>query len=186
MKFGIRRIILDMDDIDSALVAELQRDARQTNRDLARAVGIAPSTCLERVRLLRQRGVISGYGARVDLPSLGRRVQALITVQIRPLNRAMIDGFHDSVMSLPEVLGVFVLAGGDDFLVHVAVRDVEHLQAFLLDRFSQRREIAGFRSSVIFQHTTRQVVAALPDEPVSPKLSRVGRDRGQESPARRP
>ncbi|MDT7629094.1 MAG: hypothetical protein QOI50_1024 [Pseudonocardiales bacterium] len=167
-----------MDDIDSALVAELQRDARQTNRDLARAVGVAPSTCLERVRLLRQRGVIRGYTARVDLPALGRRVQALVTVQIRPLNRMMIDIFHDSVLALPEVLAVFVLAGGDDFLVHVAVQDIEHLQAFLLDRFSQRREIAGFRSSVIYQHTSNQMIPALPDEPVAPKLSRVGRNDG--------
>jgi len=167
-----------VDDIDSALVAELQRDARQTNRDLARAVGIAPSTCLERVRLLRQRGVIHGYSARVDRPALNRRVQALIAVQVRPLTRTMIDTFHDSVMALPEVLAVFVLAGGDDFLVHVAVQDIEHLQAFLLDRFSQRREIAGFRSSVIYQHTAKQVVPALPDEPVVPTLSRVGRDRG--------
>jgi DNA-binding Lrp family transcriptional regulator len=171
-----------MDDIDSALVGELQRDARQTNRDLARAVGIAPSTCLERVRLLRQRGVIRGYTARVDLPSLGRRVQALITVQVRPLNRAMIDHFHDSVIALPEVLAVFVLAGGDDFMVHVAVQDIEHLQAFLLDRFSQRREIAGFRSSVIFQHTSNQLVSALPDEPVAPRLSRVGRNEGHARP----
>jgi DNA-binding Lrp family transcriptional regulator len=164
-----------MDAIDSALVAELQRDARQTNRDLARTVGVAPSTCLERVRLLRSRGVLRGYTSRVDLPSLGRRVQALVTVQVRPLNRAVIDNFHDSVIALPEVLAVFVLAGGDDFLVHVAVRDIEHLQAFLLDRFSQRREIAGFRSSVIFQHTTKQVVTALPDDQLSPPPSRVGR-----------
>jgi DNA-binding Lrp family transcriptional regulator len=166
-----------MDDIDSALVAELQRDARRTNRDLARAVGVAPSTCLERVRLLRERGVLRGYTARVDLPSLGRQVQALITVQVRPLNREVIDNFHDSVIALPEVLAVFVLAGGDDFLVHVAVRDIEHLQAFLLDRFSRRREITGFRSSVIFQHTANQVITALPDEPLAPPPSRVGRAR---------
>lgn len=166
-----------MDDIDSALVAELQRDARRTNRDLARAVGVAPSTCLERVRLLRERGVLRGYTARVDLPCLGRQVQALITVQVRPLNREVIDNFHDSVIALPEVLAVFVLAGSDDFLVHVAVRDIEHLQAFLLDRFSRRREITGFRSSVIFQHTANQVITALPDEPLAPPPSRVGRTR---------
>jgi DNA-binding Lrp family transcriptional regulator len=164
-----------MDDVDSALVAHLQRDARQTNRDLARAVGLAPSTCLERVRLLRQRGVIEGFTARVSLPAMGRRVQALIAVQVRPLTRPVIDNFHDSVMALPEVLGVFVLAGGDDFLVHVAVRDVEHLQAFLLDRLSQRREIVGFRTSVIYQHSTKQVVPVLPEDPVGPALSRVGR-----------
>ncbi len=153
-------------------MAELQRDARQTNRDLAGAVGVAPSTCLERVRLLRQHGVITGYTARIDLPALNRRVQALITVQVRPLTRDVIDTIHDSLVPLPEVLAVFVLAGGDDFLVHVAVQDIEHLQSFLLDRLSKRREIISFRSSVIYQHTMNQIVSVLPGDPPS---SRVGR-----------
>jgi DNA-binding Lrp family transcriptional regulator len=151
-----------MDELDSAIVQHLQADARQTNRDLARKLGIAPSTCLERVRLLRERGVISGYHAAVDLAALNRRVQALIAVQVRPLSRAVIDDFQGSVSQLPEVLAVFVLAGGDDFIVHVAVQDVEHLHAFLLDRLSKRREIVGFRTSVIYQHTGSTVVAPLP------------------------
>jgi DNA-binding Lrp family transcriptional regulator len=161
-----------VDELDSAIVDHLQRDARQTNRDLARTLGIAPSTCLERVRLLRKRGVIRGYSAQVELSALGRRVQALVAVQVRPLSRQVIDNFHDSVIGLPEVLAVFVLAGGDDFVVHVAVQDVEHLQAFLLDRFSKRREIVGFRTSVVFQHTAKTVVT--PVAP-TPGPSRVGR-----------
>jgi DNA-binding Lrp family transcriptional regulator len=164
-----------VDDVDSAILAELQRDARQTNRDLARLVGVAPSTCLERVRLLRERGVLTGYTARVDLPALNRRVQALVTVQARPLTRDVIDSIHDSLIALPEVLAVFVLAGGDDFLVHVAVQDIEHLQAFLLDRLSQRREIVGFRSSVIYQHSVKQVVPVLADHVSAAAPSRVGR-----------
>jgi DNA-binding Lrp family transcriptional regulator len=151
-----------MDELDSAIVQHLQADARQTNRDLARKLGIAPSTCLERVRLLRERGVISGYHAAVDLAALNRRVQALIAVQVRPLSRAVIDEFQGSVSQLHEVLAVFVLAGGDDFIVHVAVQDVEHLHAFLLDRLSKRREIVGFRTSVIYQHTGSTVVTPLP------------------------
>jgi DNA-binding Lrp family transcriptional regulator len=161
-----------VDELDSAIVEHLQRDARQTNRELARTLGIAPSTCLERVRLLRKRGVIRGFTAQVDLGELGRHVQALIAVQVRPLSRKVIDDFHDSVITLPEVLAVFVLAGGDDFVVHVAVHDVEHLQAFLLDRFSRRREIVGFRTSVVFQHSQNPVVT-----PVTPRSarSRIGR-----------
>ena len=77
-----------LDELDSAIVRLLQEDARQTNRDIARKVGIAPSTCLERTRLLRERGVIRGYHAEVDLPSLGRSVQAMVSAQVRPLSRA--------------------------------------------------------------------------------------------------
>lgn len=161
-----------VDELDSAIVEHLQRDARQTNRELAATLGIAPSTCLERVRLLRQRGVIRGFTAQVDLAAIGRHVQALIAVQVRPLSRRVIDEFHDSVIALPEVLAVFLLAGADDVVVHVAVHDVEHLRAFLLDRFSRRREIVGFRTSVVFQHSARTVVS--PATP-SPGPSRVGR-----------
>lgn len=151
-----------MDKLDGAIVRELQADARQTNRELAAKVGIAPSTCLERVRALRQRGVITGYHAAVDLAALNRSVQALLAVQVRPLSRAVIEDFKAYVAGLPEVLSVFVVAGGDDFLVHVAVQDIDHLHAFLMDRFSQRREIVGFRSSIIYQHTSNQVLARLP------------------------
>lgn len=150
-----------MDELDSAIIQHLQADARQTNRDLARTLGIAPSTCLERVRALRERGVITGYHAEISLPALNRGVQALLHVQVRPLSRSVIDSFKTYAMSLPEVLSVFVVAGGDDFLVHVAVPSVDALHVFLMDKFSGRREIVGFRSSVIYQHARRQQIEPL-------------------------
>lgn len=159
-----------MDELDSAIIQHLQRDARQSNRDLARILGIAPSTCLERVRALRERGVITGYHAEISLPALNRNVQALLHVQIRPLSRQVIEGFKQYVSALPEVLSVFVVAGGDDFLVHVAVPSVDSLHAFLMDKFSKRREIIGFRSSIIYQHARNQVIAPLAasSEPSTP------------------
>ena len=151
-----------MDEVDSAIVRELQRDARQTNRDLARAVGIAPSTCLERVRLLRDRGVLTGYHAGVSLAALNRHVQAFLHVQVRPMSRDVIEGFKAYAAGLPEVLSVFVVAGGDDFLVHVAVPSIDALHAFLMDKFTGRREIVGFRSSVIYQHSQNRIIEELP------------------------
>jgi DNA-binding Lrp family transcriptional regulator len=151
-----------VDELDSAIVQYLQRDARQTNRDLARTLGIAPSTCLERVRALRERGIVTGYHAEVSLPALNRHVQALLHVQIRPLTRPVIQGFKRYVSGLPEVLSVFVVAGGDDFLIHVAVSSVDSLHAFLMDKVSKRQEIIGFRSSIIYQHSRNQVIEPLP------------------------
>ncbi|GAA3455342.1 Lrp/AsnC family transcriptional regulator [Dactylosporangium matsuzakiense] len=150
-----------MDELDAAIVAALQRDARQTNRDLAAAVGIAPSTCLERVRALRERGVITGFHAEISLPALNRHVQALLHVQVRPLSRQVIEAFKAYLGTLPEVLSFFVLTGGDDFLVHVAVPGVDSLHAFLMDKFSQRKEIVGFRSSVIYQHARANIIEPL-------------------------
>ena len=87
----------------------------------------------------------------------------MVSVQVRPLSRTVINAFKDSVSGLPEVLSVFVLAGGDDFLLHVAVQDLDHLHAFLLDRLSQRREISGFRTSVVFQQVQNTAPVRLPD-----------------------
>ncbi|GLJ91995.1 AsnC family transcriptional regulator [Streptomyces poonensis] len=152
-----------MDGIDSAILDHLQRDARLTNRELARLVGIAPSTCLERVRALRARGVITGYHAAVQPRALGRALQALVFARLRPLSRDVIAGFEAYLAQLPEVVSVFVVSGDDDFVVHVAVPDIERLHAFLMDRFSARREVVSFRSSVIYQQTSTRVLTPVDD-----------------------
>lgn len=115
-------------------------------------MGVAPSTCLERVKALTRRGVIRGYHADIDPAALNRTVQALVAVQVRPLSHAVITAFMDTVSELPEVTAVFVLAGGDDVQLHVAVQDLDHLHTFLLERLSKRKEVVGFRTSVIFKH----------------------------------
>lgn len=150
-----------MDEVDSAIIRELQEDARQPNQDIARKVGIAPSTCLERTRLLRQRGVIRGYHADIDLKALNRGVQALVAAQVRPLSRRVIESFQNSVAALPEVLSVFTLAGSDDFIIHVTAQDIDHLHAFLVDRLTSRREIVGFRTSIVYRHQVNTVLSNL-------------------------
>lgn len=152
-----------VDELDSAIVRELQRDARLTNRELARQLGVAPSTCLERVRLLRARGVILGYHAEISPAALNRETEAFISTQVRPLSRDVIDSFKGSLIKLPEVVAVYVVAGNEDFLVHVAVQDLEHLHAFLIDRLSKRKEVVSFRSQIVYQSVRNQVHEQLPD-----------------------
>jgi DNA-binding Lrp family transcriptional regulator len=153
--------LTDLDALDLALVRALQDDARQTNRDLAAAVHAAPSTTSERVRALRATGVIRGYHADVALEALDRHVQALIAVRIRPPSRENIEAFRDWAAALPEAVGVFVVSGGDDFLVHVAVPDTDALYAFVIDRLTERDEVADVRTSVVYEHLRRPVLEAL-------------------------
>ncbi len=153
-----------MDELDSAIVTELQRDGRQTNRELARRLGIAPSTCLERVRLLRRRGVILGFRAVVSPAALDRRVEAFVSTRLRPLDRAVIDGFKQAVIELPEVVAVYVVAGDEDFLIHVSVPDLDHLHAFLVDRLAPRREVVTFRSQIVYQSVHKDVLERLGDD----------------------
>jgi DNA-binding Lrp family transcriptional regulator len=151
----------ELDALDLTLLSELQDDARQTNRDLAAAVHVSPSTSSERVRALRASGVIRGYHAEVDLSALGRRVQALTAVTIRPPSRENIEAFRDWAAGLPEIVGVFVVAGGDDFLLHVAVPDTDALYAFVIDRLTERPEVADVRTSVVYEHIRRPVLEPL-------------------------
>ncbi|MEV7389538.1 MULTISPECIES: Lrp/AsnC family transcriptional regulator [Streptomyces] len=147
-----------MDELDSALVRLLQQDGRRTNRDLAQELGIAPSTCLERVRSLRDRGVLLGFHAEVDLPALGRGLQAIIAVKVRPPTRTVIERFQAFVARMPEVIAVFVLTGNDDFLLHAAVRDMDHLHSVVLDKLTERKELADVRTSVVYGHLRKNVI----------------------------
>lgn len=142
----------NLDELDTAILRELLDDARRTNRDVAAAVGVAPTTALERTRGLRRRGIITGARLEVDLAKIGRPVQAMVAVRVRPPTRAHIEGFREWAAGLPEVLGVFVTSGTEDFLLHVAVPSNEHLYAFVIDRLTERREVADVRTSVVYEH----------------------------------
>lgn len=147
-----------LDELDTAILREMQVDARRTNRDIAAAVGVSPTTALDRTRSLRQRGVIRGALLDVDLAQLGRPVQALIAVRIRPPSRTVIEAFRDWASALPETIAVFVVAGHEDFLIHVAVADNQGLYAFVIDRLTQRPEVADVRTSVVYEHIRGQPV----------------------------
>ncbi|MET0134200.1 MAG: Lrp/AsnC family transcriptional regulator [Kibdelosporangium sp.] len=141
-----------LDELDTAILRELQVDARRTNRDIAAAIGVAPSTALERTRGLRDRGVIRGAVLDVNLSAIGRSVQAMIAVRIRPPSRRNIEAFRNWITTLPETIGVFVVSGSEDFLIHVAVRDNQDLYAFVIDRLTERAEVADVRTSVVYEH----------------------------------
>ena len=117
---------------------------------------MSPSTSSERVRALRGDGVIRGYHADVALDALGRRVQALTAVTIRPPTRENIEAFRNWAATLPELVGVFVVSGGSDFLLHVAVADTDALYAFVIDRLTERPEIADVNTSVVYEHIRRR------------------------------
>ncbi len=143
----------ELDRIDFDILGLLQKNARMTNKDLAETVGIAPSTCLERVRRLVDSGAIRGFHADVDPAALGVALQAIIAVRLKHHMRKMVDSFHDHMTDLPEVRGIFHITGADDYLVHVAVRDSNHLRDLALDSFTTRSEVDHIQTRLIFEYT---------------------------------
>ena len=140
-----------LDPIDRELLTLLEADGRMPNNALAERVGIAPSTCLGRVRSLRERGVIRGYHADVDQSALGRPLQAMIAVRLQAHARGHLRDFVAEVAGLPEVLNVFFLAGKDDFLLHVAAASTQALRD-LVEGLSANGDVAYTETSLIFEH----------------------------------
>jgi DNA-binding Lrp family transcriptional regulator len=141
-----------VDAIDHAILELVAADARVTNQSLADRVGVAPSTALTRLRSLRERGVIRGFHAEVDLAALGRPLQALVAVRLTVHAREQIDAFTDAVRSLPGVLMVFHLTGVTDYLIWVAATDAQELREFVVDHLATHPSVAHAETSLIYEH----------------------------------
>lgn len=142
----------DLDPIDRTLVRLLRADARTPNSRLAEAAGIAPSTCVSRVRSLLDRGIITGFTAELDPAALGLTLQALISVNIRVGQRQAIASFAEEIRALPEVVQLFFLGGSEDFIIHVAVRDSNDVRDFVVSNLSAHPAVASTRTSLVFDH----------------------------------
>lgn len=141
----------ELDAVDRAIVRVLLADARTPNNALAEQVGVAPSTCLARVRALRERGVIAGYHAELDLPAVGLPLQAMISVRLRAHTREQNSSFRAAAPGLPGVLAVFHMAGSDDYLLHVAVAGPEQLRCFVVDHLTTHPAVAQTRTNLVFE-----------------------------------
>jgi DNA-binding Lrp family transcriptional regulator len=161
MIFAIMPTMPQFDEVDRRLLELLQKDARQTNKELADAVGIAQSTCLERVRALRGRGVITGYRADVDLAALGRSIQALLMVRLAPKTTNSVRAFQRDMLNRPETLSVATVTGADDFVVQVAVPDVLRLRDFILEHVTSRKDVVDARSSIVYETVRPPVIAPM-------------------------
>lgn len=146
---------MQLDRIDFDLIQLLRKNARLPNKELAARVGVAPSTALERIRRLREARIIQGYHADIQPKALGITLQAIVAVRLTQHTRQHVDGFREHLLALPEVIAFYHLAGADDFQVHVAVRDADHLRDFTLGAFTQRPEVAHIETRLIFEYRRR-------------------------------
>lgn len=142
---------VSLDSVDLQILRRLQNNARISNRDLAAAAGIAPSTCSDRVSRLRDCGVILEHTTRLDPAKLGRPLQAFLSVRLHPHRRPIVTEFVAHVRALQDVRAVFHVTGHDDYLIHVAVSGVEALQRLVLDEFTARNEVSLVHTNLIFE-----------------------------------
>lgn len=120
-----------MDDIDRAIVAELQKDGRLSNQDLAALVGLTPAPCLRRVRKLEELGIIKGYRAVVDQVALDRGFEVIVQADVGKNDGPTIAEFEQRVAAMPEVVELRRMFSRPDYFIRVRVRDAEHYEEWL-------------------------------------------------------
>ncbi len=142
---------MPLDRTDLLLLTQLQRAGRQTNAELAERVNLSPSACLRRVQRLERDGVIAGYRAEVDPERIGLGLQAFVRFQLSRHDAEAIDAFSGFVNQWEEVIACHALTGDMDYLLQVAVRDLEHFSRFLLDRLLTQAGVDDVNSSFVLR-----------------------------------
>lgn len=159
--------IPELDSVDWKILGLLQDNARLANKSIAQLIGLSPSTTSERVRRLRECGVIKGFQANIDPAMIGRPTQAMIAIRLDHHRRDEIDRFHEHLLGLPESLAVYHVTGSDDYLVHVAVPTSEHLRQLVLDQLTARPEVDHVETRLIYEEK-RLAIEPIRRDPAQP------------------
>lgn len=126
-----------MDATDRRIIAELGRDGRLSNVELAERVGLSPAPCLRRVRRLESDGVILGYVAQINPRAVGHGFEVLVNVDLTRKDRATFEAFEDAVAALEEVVEVRRMFGLPDYLLRVATDSIESYETFVSTRLGE-------------------------------------------------
>ena len=156
------------------------------NKQIAAAVRLAPSTCHERIRQLRASGLIRGAHAEVNPRGIGVTLEALAFIKLGRYERAIINQFMDDMKAIPEVRAVFLVNGRYDVILHVAVKDVDHLRNLGLDRITSQRVVVNIDTSIVYDGRYKYelpILLADSHEKASGRKKRS--ERGERAPRRR-
>ena len=147
-----QRNAVRLDEVDLRILRALSADARIPNNLLASRAGVAPSTCLGRVRALQESGVIRGFHADLDPAKLGLRIAAMVSVVVRSESRDSMLASARTLRGLPEVQDVFVLGGTPDILVHVVTDSIESLRDFVAENLGANADFSSTQTNIVFEH----------------------------------
>ena len=152
-----------LDEIYRRILTHLQRDARMTNAKLAERVGLSPAPCLRRVRALEAAGIIRDYVALLDSRAVGRAVTVFIEIRLDLQVKDRLDILERAIREWPEVLECSLMTGDADYMLRVAVPDVDAYEQFLRDKLTRLEGVASIKSSFALKQV--KYTTALPIDP---------------------
>lgn len=144
-----------MDDIDRAIIDQLQRHGRLTNLELSDRVGLSPSPCLRRVRHLEATGVILGYTAIVDAKTIGRAYEPLVWVTLSEVTRESMTAFENAVDVIDDVVEVMRMMGQPDYLLRIATADADSFEALYMDHLARLPHVQTLTSQLAMKTVKR-------------------------------
>ena len=153
--------VLDRRDIE--ILAELQRDSRQSVQQLASKIGLSATPCWKRVKDMEAAGVIRGYGASIDRESVGLQLCVLAEVNLSQHTEAMVREFERAVAACPQITSCYSTTGGADYSIKVLATDIKAYEAFLHDTAFRLPGVTHIRSSVVLKEIKAD--ASLPIAP---------------------
>jgi DNA-binding Lrp family transcriptional regulator len=142
---------LKLDRIDLKILAQLQKNSRIKNVDLAEVVGLSPSPCLMRVKRLEQAGYITGYGAQIQLKKLGDVVMVFTEVTLSDHRRDDFSRFEAAIRGIDEIIECHLVSGGYDYLLKFITQGVNHYQQIIEGMLERNIGIEKYFSYIVIK-----------------------------------
>jgi len=137
----------NLDAVDRKILAQLQTDGRMSLSDLAGKVGLSPSPCLRRVRILEREGVISRYVAVLDQRAVGLPVSVFVSIKLERQKQDALNQFAKAIARWPEVLECYLMTGPRDYWLRVVVPDLAAYERFVKQKLTRLDGVASIESS---------------------------------------
>ena len=154
---------MELDRTDRRILALLSKNVRMTNKELADAVELSPSSVHERTKRLFGSGIVCGTHLDVDLAQLGLSMKALLFVQMSEHEKSNLDAFVQDVLKFPEVRAAWMISGRFDAIVELITRDTAHLHRVVVEKFSSRDEVHRIETSIVFDGAEQHDLSAVLD-----------------------
>ncbi|OLP59363.1 ArsR family transcriptional regulator [Xaviernesmea oryzae] len=151
----------ELDAIDLKILRELQEDGRITNVDLAERVGISAPPCLRRVRKLEEAGIIRGYRAILNAPSLGYDLVAFCMVGLKHQSEADLKAFAARTRDWPMVREAWMVSGDSDYLLHCLAENLAAFQDFVIERLTAADNVDTVRTMLTIRKVKEAALVGL-------------------------
>ena len=139
--------ISELDAIDRKILRALQANGKISIGELAEKVGLSPSPCARRVRLLEKTGIVKGYAAIVDQKKVGLPISAFASIKLERQREEDLDRFEEAVSRWPEVLDCYLMTGQRDYLMRIVVANLDAYERFIKDKLTRLENVASIETS---------------------------------------